>query len=64
LQQELNFLDRQSFLIFAPNRPAEKTSQTRSNDPRTSPPSATPVYLPAVLRCRCSLAAPPSNGRS
>jgi arsenite methyltransferase len=61
LQQELNFLDRQSFLIFAPNRPAEKTSQTRSG---TSPPSATPVYLPAVLRCRCSLAAPPSNGRS
>jgi hypothetical protein len=34
LQQELNFLDRQSFLIFAPNRPAERTSQTRSNDPR------------------------------
>jgi arsenite methyltransferase len=27
LQQEFNFLDRQSFLIFAPNRPAEKTSE-------------------------------------
>lgn len=31
LQQEFNFLDRQSFLIFAPNRPAEKTAQAASS---------------------------------
>jgi ubiquinone/menaquinone biosynthesis C-methylase UbiE len=30
LQQEFNFLDRQSFLIFAPNRP-EKTAQAASS---------------------------------
>jgi arsenite methyltransferase len=30
LQQEFNFLDRQSFLIFAPNRPMEKLSQAGS----------------------------------
>jgi arsenite methyltransferase len=33
LQQEFNFLDRQSFLIFAPNRPAEKLSQAGSINP-------------------------------
>jgi arsenite methyltransferase len=34
LQQEFNFLDRQSFLIFAPNRPAEKRSQAREIGPK------------------------------
>jgi arsenite methyltransferase len=33
LQHEFNFLDRQSFLIFAPNRPAEKLSQAGSINP-------------------------------
>jgi SAM-dependent methyltransferase len=34
LQQEFKFLDRQSFLIFAPNRPAEKRSQAREIGPK------------------------------
>jgi arsenite methyltransferase len=34
LQQEFNFLDRQSFLIFAPNRPAEKRSQAGAIGPK------------------------------
>jgi ubiquinone/menaquinone biosynthesis C-methylase UbiE len=34
LQQEFNFLDRQSFLIFEPDRPAEKRSQAESNNPK------------------------------
>lgn len=33
LQQEFNFLDRQSFLIFAPNPPAEKQSRRGSISP-------------------------------
>jgi arsenite methyltransferase len=34
LQQEFNFLDRQSFLIFKPNGPAEKRSQAGSINPK------------------------------
>jgi arsenite methyltransferase len=34
LQQEFNFLDRQSFLIFVPNRPAEKRSRAGSIEPK------------------------------
>jgi arsenite methyltransferase len=57
LQQEFDFLDRQSFLIFEPNRPAKKDSQAGSSTRRASAPSATRLYLPAALRGRRSFAA-------
>jgi arsenite methyltransferase len=48
LQQEFNFLDRQSFLIFVPNRTAEKRSQAGVIDPKAIVASATPLYLVAA----------------
>jgi arsenite methyltransferase len=64
LQHEFNFLDRQSFLIFQPNRPAEKRSQAGQSTQRPSALSVTPLYPLAAFRGRCSFAARPSSETS
>jgi arsenite methyltransferase len=64
LQHEFNFLDRQSFLIFEPNRPAEKRSQAGQSTQRSSALSATPLYLLATFGGRSSFAARPSSETS
>jgi arsenite methyltransferase len=64
LQQEFNFLDRQSFLIFKPNGQRRNALKQGQSTQRASSPSATPLYPLAALRGRCSFAARPSSETS
>jgi arsenite methyltransferase len=63
LRQEFDFLDRQSFLIFEPNRPAEKHSQAGQST-QTAALNATPLYILVAFLGRSSFAARPSSETS
>jgi arsenite methyltransferase len=64
LQQEFDFLDRQSFLIFEPSRPAKKSSQAGQSTRMASALSVTPLDILSAFRRRSSFAARPASETS